>query len=190
MSPTIRIDDEVYEVLKSRAEPFVDTPNTVLRRVLSLDSSTAATEDLDLIDDDLPRPTKLAAVTNAAHPTTSSSRRPGKKTSSAKRRRAPAGVLLPEVRYEAPLLAAILELGGAAPSRLVIDLVGEKLKDDLTEVDKEKLSSGGIRWQSRVQFVRIRLIERGLMTKEAPRGVWAISEAGREFIEQHESGVA
>jgi negative regulator of replication initiation len=40
--PTIRVDDEVYERLKSDAEPFVDTPNSVLRRLLELDSSTKA----------------------------------------------------------------------------------------------------------------------------------------------------
>jgi hypothetical protein len=36
--PTIRIDDEVYEHLKQEAEPFVDTPNSVLRRVLQLNT--------------------------------------------------------------------------------------------------------------------------------------------------------
>jgi len=37
MSPTIRIDDEVFETLKGRGEAFVDTPNSVLRRVLKLE---------------------------------------------------------------------------------------------------------------------------------------------------------
>lgn len=36
MSPTIRVDDEVYALLQSKAEAFVDTPNTVLRRLLNL----------------------------------------------------------------------------------------------------------------------------------------------------------
>ena len=36
MSPTIRIDDDVFDALKKHAEPFVDTPNTVLRRILGL----------------------------------------------------------------------------------------------------------------------------------------------------------
>ncbi len=35
--PTIRVDDQVYGRLKDDAEPFVDTPNSVLRRVLGLD---------------------------------------------------------------------------------------------------------------------------------------------------------
>jgi hypothetical protein len=41
MAPTIRVDDEVYALLQSRAEAFVDTPNTVLRRLLNLTGSVA-----------------------------------------------------------------------------------------------------------------------------------------------------
>lgn len=33
-SHTIEIDDDVFQYLKTRAEPFEDTPNTVLRREL------------------------------------------------------------------------------------------------------------------------------------------------------------
>jgi hypothetical protein len=32
--PTIRLDDEIYDALKKLAEPFVDTPNSVIRRLL------------------------------------------------------------------------------------------------------------------------------------------------------------
>ena len=32
--PTVRIDDEVFEALKKLAEPLVDTPNAVIRRLL------------------------------------------------------------------------------------------------------------------------------------------------------------
>jgi 5-methylcytosine-specific restriction protein A len=37
MSPTIRIDDEVYKWLQNKAKPFEDTPNSVLRRIAELD---------------------------------------------------------------------------------------------------------------------------------------------------------
>jgi len=36
---TIKIDDDVMESLKSKADPFNDTPNSVLRRLLGLDNS-------------------------------------------------------------------------------------------------------------------------------------------------------
>jgi len=35
----IEIDDEVFESLQRRAEAFVDTPNSVLRRLLAIDSN-------------------------------------------------------------------------------------------------------------------------------------------------------
>ena len=35
----IEIDNEVWQYLKKNAEPFEDTPNTVLRRLLNIDST-------------------------------------------------------------------------------------------------------------------------------------------------------
>jgi len=45
--PTIRIDDEVYIWLQKQAKPFEDTPNTVLRRLASIDApkTEQSTED-------------------------------------------------------------------------------------------------------------------------------------------------
>ena len=43
--PTVRIDDEVFEALKKLAEPLVDTPNSVLRRLLELETKKAPTKD-------------------------------------------------------------------------------------------------------------------------------------------------
>jgi hypothetical protein len=40
--PTVRIDDEVFEALKKLAEPLVDTPNSVLRRLLDLEKKKPA----------------------------------------------------------------------------------------------------------------------------------------------------
>lgn len=37
MMPTIRVDDEVFAWLQSKARPFEDTPNSVLRREAGLD---------------------------------------------------------------------------------------------------------------------------------------------------------
>ncbi|WP_103503614.1 MULTISPECIES: DUF4357 domain-containing protein [unclassified Streptomyces] len=39
MSRTIRVDDDVFAELQSRAEPFVDTPNSTLRKLLGLPPS-------------------------------------------------------------------------------------------------------------------------------------------------------
>ena len=45
MAPVIRVDGEVWEWLKSRATPFEDTPNTVLRRLAGLDTTGRAVRD-------------------------------------------------------------------------------------------------------------------------------------------------
>src|SRR5437899_1393973 len=45
MSPSVRIDEEVYRELQKRAEPFVDTPNSVLRRILDLNHGVTAHAD-------------------------------------------------------------------------------------------------------------------------------------------------
>jgi len=42
MSPTVRIDEEVYEWLKVQAVPFDDTPSSVLRRIAGLDEGKEA----------------------------------------------------------------------------------------------------------------------------------------------------
>lgn len=150
MCPSIDTDDEVFEVIKKHAEPFVDTPNTVLRRLLGIDRVTAR-----------PKP----AARKANQPV-----------------RAVPGTLLPESEYEIPILRYLEERGGRAPSREVVEAVGEALGDKLTELDKRPLKSGDIRWENRAAFVRLRLVERGELAKKSPRGTWEISEKGRERV--------
>jgi len=43
---TIEIDEEVHDYLKSKAEPFVDTPNSVLRRLLFFEQNLSQQTDL------------------------------------------------------------------------------------------------------------------------------------------------
>jgi hypothetical protein len=43
--PTVRIDDEVFDALKKLAEPLVDTPNSVLRRLLDLETKKPVAKD-------------------------------------------------------------------------------------------------------------------------------------------------
>ena len=75
-----------------------------------------------------------------------------------------------------------MEAGGSAPTAEVIKAVGQRIDDRLSELDRQQLPSGGLRWRSRIQFVRLRMVERGLMVKGSPPGTWAITEAGREHV--------
>src|SRR5205823_8193394 len=174
MSVTIRIDQDVYESLKAKAEPFVDTPNSVLRRLLNLDGLSAAAGSATMAVQ--PPPTRSTgrgdSGTHASH----------KRKRKRRAKRASTGAILVEERYELPILGCLIEAGGSAPSRQVIDAVGRELADQFSDTDKATLASGGIRWQNRAQFVRLRLVHEGLMQRDSPRGIWAITEAGRQLV--------
>jgi hypothetical protein len=174
--PTIEIDDEVMALLKQEAEPFVDTPNSVLRRLVGLGS----------VNSELP-PHKEEPISKAVVPRGKSRegrRKKGRAKGPSRVQRAPRGVLLPETEYEVPILTHLVQEGGRAPSREVVAAVGEQLADRLTDADRGTLSSGGIRWEKRVAFARLRMIEAGLLDGQAPRGTWAITDKGRKRLEK------
>jgi len=174
---TIAVDTDVFRALQSKAEPLVDDANSVLRRLLSLSSAGEAA----------PSAPKARAAKKA---TKKSAKKAAKKAAVKKaapkpvRKRARRGSLVPESAFEVPMLEALVELGGSAPAGKVTARVGEKLADRLTSVDRESVSSGGVRWQSRAQAVRMKLIKDGELKSDSPRGVWEISDAGRARLSQ------
>lgn len=176
MSPHIDLDPDIFDYLKANAEPFADTPSTVLRRLLGLSQPEAAAAPVALTD----------ALLSQTHTTQVPRAKKRRTKATPIRTRAASGTLLAENRYELPLLKALVDSGGQAPYRDVVDAVGRELKDDLMPADFENLNSGGIRWQSRLQFVRLRLIERGYLDKDSPRGVWRITNQGRAALAEGE----
>jgi hypothetical protein len=168
------IDDDIYAFLQSQAVPLEDDVNTVLRRLLGLDQpkqdSAGGTRT--------PRPTRRRRTAN------SGSR---ERTATPRRKRAAKGSILAEEAYEAPILRALVQLGERAPTREVVDLVGEFLDGQLTGSDYDVLSSGDVRWRNRAQFVRLSLIKRGDMKEGSPRGLWEISEQGRQRLQRETS---
>ncbi len=173
MSPNIRVDADVYKALQKIATPFVDTPNNVLRRILNLDPDAALTNEESL---------KISDGKRSSKPVKRNGRKPARVAKGRTRKaasRAPAGILLPEDEYMMPLLSVLAERGGSAPIRQVIEAVGKKLDGRLTPMDREKTSTGSIRWQNRLQFVRLKLVEEGLLAKGSPRGVWVLTDDGR-----------
>ena len=169
MTSTIEIDDDIFELLKRHAEPFVDTPSDVLRRLLS----------------DLPGSTQAKHMGGA--PTrrrSAKGQRGNARKEGVKRRRAPSNALLSEKAYELPLLDVLDTAGGRLPTREAVAAVGERVADQLMAMDHDVMDQGQERWESRVQFTRLRLVEAGLLEKNSPRGVWEISDAGRERLKR------
>jgi hypothetical protein len=175
----IQVDEEVFQFLKTRAEPFVDTPNSVLRRELGLAEIERGGEPAE----------NGESATLGSH---DGAQGRGAKRKRAKQRirgtRAPAGSLLPETEYVEPILRVIADKDGRAPTREVIEGVGAMVRDRLTALDKEKLSNGAIRWQNRIQFTRLRMVDQGLLKRGSPRGVWEITEEGVRHISSETTG--
>ncbi len=171
----IRIDEDVFDELKKHAEPFVDTPNTVLRRLLGLGEVGAEGNGNSEVE------LEERAGSRAA-PEAQRTRQRRRRTKPTRPPRAKTGTILPESEYEIPMLEVISEHGGRAAAREVLDELETRLDGRLTEVDREELASGDVRWRNRAQFVRLRLVEQGDMVKDSPRGVWEISDKGRRRI--------
>lgn|SRR3990172_8229007 len=96
------------------------------------------------------------------------------------------GVKTHEKYFYLPILKALVELGGSGPTKTVIDRVGEMLADRLNDYDKQVLTNGhSIRWRSTTAFVRLKLVQEGLMSKGSPEGKWEISKEGREYLEKY-----
>lgn len=167
------IDDDVYAALQQRAVPLEDDINSVLRRLLGLGARVAAGGD----PGSGARESAPASIPLARRKATRSPK------SSKKRTRVPKGSILPETEYEIPILRALQSMGGRGPTSEVIALVEKEIDSRLTDVDREKLSAGDVRWKNRAQFVRLKLVENGEMASGSPRGTWEISDLGRKRLE-------
>jgi restriction endonuclease Mrr len=97
--------------------------------------------------------------------------------------RAIPGSILPEREYWLPILEVIEQLGGSAAASDVIEALEGRMKGMLKLRDYEKLSMGEIRWRNRARFARLRMTERGLLSKESHRGIWEITDTGRRYLE-------
>ncbi len=168
--PEIDIDNEVLDELKSQAEPFIDTPNSVIRRLLGLDEVGSDT----------------ASSNGAAERRSRSTKARGKRPRS-KRTRAPKGSLLPGEAYELPILEVLAQRDGRAPTSEVVAEVGRIVDDQLTDLDRQEIEAGGPRWKNRVQFARLRLVQRSWLVKGSPRGMWEITDEGRAQVSKGKS---
>ncbi len=98
--------------------------------------------------------------------------------------RAPHGSRIHVDEFRVPLLKALDERGGGAPKADVLKRVEEMLRGRLGPIEYTPIPSNPrrMRWLVRAEWARFRLTEEGLMKKGSPRGIWEISDAGREYL--------
>lgn len=84
--------------------------------------------------------------------------------------------------YELPIMRALVARGGAASRREIVAAVGEAMANARTDLDMQPLPSGPPRWEARVGKARSRLIQRGWLMPDSPRGCWEVSKVGRAKV--------
>jgi hypothetical protein len=94
------------------------------------------------------------------------------------------GLRTPEEEFRIPILKALVNLGGTASADDVLKQVGKAMASVLNAYDKQRLAStpGFPRWRNTAQWTRNALVNEGLLSKNSPRGIWEITEAGRKAV--------
>jgi hypothetical protein len=84
-----------------------------------------------------------------------------------------------------PVLNSLVSRGGSDKVADVLEDVGGKMKQVLKEVDYEPLASdpSNPRWRNTTQWARYSMIQEELLKADSPRGIWEISDKGREYLQ-------
>ena len=99
------------------------------------------------------------------------------------------GLRTPQEIFRKPLLETLIEQGGSAPVKTVLEILGKKLKHIINEYDKQPLPSNPntTRWENNAQWCRNTMVhQEGLMKDDSPGGIWEISDKGREALKRGE----
>ena len=162
--PVIRITDATWDRLKQWAIPLEDTPEDAVRKVID-----AAEEHL-----------KCRQTIQKGCQTKAVIEPKGK---------LPKGLKTPEGAYRRPILEALHELGGRASAGDVLEVVENKMKAVLAEVDYQTVPSGEIRWSNTAKWERRTLVEEGLLKSksESPKGIWELSEKGIQEVKERKA---
>jgi predicted CopG family antitoxin len=160
MTKEIEVDDDVLEGLKMLAEPFVDTPNTVIKRLL-----------------------EEKGILKGQGGLISEAQRYTEQHKTIERTRAKRGEVTPQSTYEEWLLETLwADFKGHAPKAEVTEIIIAKMEEAeiLKEIDYETVSSGETRAANTIAWARNKLKEDGLIKNDSPRGIWELTEQGIE----------
>ena len=104
------------------------------------------------------------------------------------------GTRTQEYDFYVPILSALVQLGGSAPARDVLDAVEQEMRDRFTEEDLRAIPSApnNPRWDKTANWARQELAEEGYIIRPGRYGIWEISDAGRAWLNEQlgQSGTA
>ncbi len=97
------------------------------------------------------------------------------------------GLRTKETLYYVPILEALSEMGGRGEIGEVLDRVYGIMRSYLKPVDKEPLPSdpNTPRWRNAACWARNSMVKEGLLRNDSPRGVWEITDAGRQWLQRN-----
>lgn len=150
MARTIRIDEDVYLGLKKLADPFEDTPNTVIRKLLQMEGPSKNEEKKKIEN-------KFDS-----------------------RQINDSGLIPQPVYEEWLLYTLFNEFNGSGGKHEVTKavLASMEKKQLLGERDRETVSTGETRAENTIAWGRNRLKEMGLIQRGSRRGIWELTEKG------------
>jgi restriction system protein len=97
------------------------------------------------------------------------------------------GLKTPERAYRLPILRSLEEMGGSGPVNDVLTRTRQKMNSILNSYDLTLLKDGHTpRWRNAAQWERNNMRDAGLIKKDSPSGIWEITEAGRNWLREHQ----
>ena len=158
MMPTIRLEDDVFQGLQQLAKPFVDSPNSVIRRLLEEHGVLKRQEPAGLPE---------------GHTRKSRSKHSG----------TTANGLTPQSVYEDYLVAVLAkELNGRGHKRDATHAVLKRMMKDghIGAADQELVSTGETKAENTIAWARNALKDRGFISRISPHGIWELTAEGRD----------
>lgn len=92
---------------------------------------------------------------------------------------------VPGHEYRKPILEYLVASGGRGAVHDILEAVEQKMKLRLTQKDYELLRYGQIRWSTNAMYERKHMVLEGLLKKDSPRGIWEITEQGKNWLSQN-----
>lgn len=97
--------------------------------------------------------------------------------------RVPKGSGTPQRDYRRPILQVLVEMGGSGSTNDVLTRVEQVMRGTLKPADYEPHAADGmLRWSKAAQWSRNSMAREGLLKQDSPRGIWEISDAGRQAL--------
>jgi len=103
------------------------------------------------------------------------------------------GLRTPQEKFRVPILEVLVAKGGSAPVDDVLEGLYQRMKNILNQYDRTPLASdkrNSPRWRNTAQWERYVMVREGLLARSSPRGIWEITQKGRNWLEkiEHKKG--